>query len=85
VSGTFFKLVEITWEANEDTHQFMRADVFRQIPLFDSASLVARDQFPLVRVDTNIVDCVNGKPESRSWHRVKDVRATWRLVVIIAM
>jgi len=63
----------------------MRANVFGQIPLLNSACLVARYQFPLVRVNTNIVDCVNGQPESRSWHRVKDVRATWRLVVIIAM
>lgn len=55
-----FKLVEITWEANEKTHQFMRANVFGQIPLLDSAGLVARYQFPLVGVNTNIIDCVNG-------------------------
>ena len=63
-----FKLIEITGEANEKTHEFMRADIFGQVPLLDSASLVARYQFPLVRVNTNIVDCVNGQPESRSWH-----------------
>ena len=44
----------------------MRANVFGQIPLLDSASLVARYQFPLVRVNANVVDCVNGQPESRS-------------------
>jgi len=34
----------------------MRANVFGQIPLLDSACLIARYQFPLVGVNTNIID-----------------------------
>jgi len=34
----------------------MRADVIRQVPLFDAARLVTRDEFTLVWMDANVVD-----------------------------
>lgn len=34
----------------------MSASIFRQVPLFDPTSLVAGDQFTLVRVYNDIVD-----------------------------
>jgi hypothetical protein len=44
----------------------MRANVLGQVPLLDSACLVARYELPLVWVNTNVVDCENWELESRS-------------------
>lgn len=39
------------------TYQFMRAKIVCQIPLLDAPRLVTRDEFALIRMDYNIIDC----------------------------
>ena len=36
-------------------YQLVGAQVFRQIPLFDASSLIAGDEFSLIRMHANIV------------------------------
>jgi len=35
----------------------VRTKILRQIPLLDTASLITRNEFALIRVDADVVDC----------------------------
>jgi hypothetical protein len=37
-------------------YQFMRANIFGQIPLLDSSCLITGNELSLIRMNTNIVD-----------------------------
>lgn len=37
------------------THKFVGTKVLGEIPLFNASSLIARDEFPLVWVDADVI------------------------------
>lgn len=40
------------------TYQFVRAEILRQVPLFDTAGLITRNELPLIGMHTYVVDCL---------------------------
>jgi hypothetical protein len=75
-----FSALETTY-----THKLMRTKVLRQIPLLYTASLIARNELPLVWVDADVIDWLIQKPIRRRSLNTKQVDLTRCTVVIITV